>query len=223
MRRRTESGRHFSSDEDEDLPALMDGSGRAGGLPTSGLSDFIGVMTRGDGIDTPRGSFSNDEAPPGPVNPDLLSQTLGLKIGGTVGGPGDFRSGGLMKPKGGREGGTKDVNDLKVSVVDTAPAPPPVGTPVGTPTQPSRTFGSRADTPCSSSSSSGGEGPSLPPGIPVRRRRSSAAREGARSIALAKKSQHIVSNLEAAQHAHNPNLNVMQKNREKAEAEEERR
>ena len=48
------------------------------------------------------------------------------------------------------------------------------------------------------------KGPNLPPGIPVRRRRSSAARETARSIALAKKSQSIVTNLEATQ---NPNPN----------------
>jgi len=63
-------------------------------------------------------------------------------------------------------------------------------------------------------------GPSLPPGIPVRRRKSSAARETARSIALAKKSQSIVTNLEAAQGL-NPGA-AMQRNREKAEAEEER-
>ena len=79
MRRRTESGRHFSSDEEV---LGDDGSGSEEGLSGSILPPSSGTGLDGDsGFDTPRGSFSIDEKGQG-LAPQELSQALGLKIGG---------------------------------------------------------------------------------------------------------------------------------------------
>ncbi|GMI05601.1 hypothetical protein TrLO_g11670 [Triparma laevis f. longispina] len=258
MRRRTESGRHYSDSDD----ALSDPpSGRRHNKHKDADTDLgnalkdildkgsLGQTPAGMGIDTPRASFDNlsildpTNNHPASLPPPQTKPVHPLSsLPKTKNAHAPLSS--LIQPRSdGRSDGSDSDSSLprRPKSIDTTPfnsqdgsnftplQPPPQapGTPVvgsalpirGTfkTAPPTSTPTSNANT-SNPSSSSGG--PSLPPGIPVRRRKSSAARETARSIALAKKSQSIVTNLEAAQGL-NPNA-AMQRNREKAEAEEER-
>ncbi|GMH77380.1 hypothetical protein TL16_g07387 [Triparma laevis f. inornata] len=222
MRRRTESGRHYSDSDD----ALSDPpSGRRHNKHKDADTDLgnalkdildkgsLGQTPAGMGIDTPRASFDNlsildpTNNHPASLPPPQTKPVHPLSsLPKTKNAHAPLSS--LIQP---RSDGRSDAPGTPVvgsalPIRGTFKTAPPTSTPT-----------SNANT-SNPSSSSGG--PSLPPGIPVRRRKSSAARETARSIALAKKSQSIVTNLEAAQGL-NPNA-AMQRNREKAEAEEER-